>query len=246
MASKQAGRKQIVESGSANVRPVAVVAIGDVQMEDDGVALRVMGRVRPLLGEIALVGRKVAPNRRRGRQKSSGVSGQGSPAWLRAATLPATPGAGRSKQSGALNSLVDWIEGTNSIASIEPMLTQRKRVVLLVPANHGGSPGAVRHWHIGRNEKTKLSTVSFYTSVLDLSLDHLPFWMEEEIPAHGTDLIAIEPYRVGPSHELSPIMRSRLAGITSQVGGLLVRILEEEGWRLDRRSNPRTRSRSSS
>jgi hypothetical protein len=126
------------------------------------------------------------------------------------------------------------------------MLANRKRVVLVVPARHGGSPGAVQHWHIDCDEKTKLSSVSFYTSVLDLSLDHLPFWMEEELPEHGTDLIAIEPYRIAPSPELSPVMRSRLAGITSQVGGLLVRILEEEGWRLGRRPNTRPGSHSGS
>lgn len=231
---------------TTSVRPVAVVAIGDATMEDDGVALRVIGRVRPLLGEIALVGRRSLPDRRRASTKSSGVGGQGSPAWLRAATLPTTPGGSRRRKAGSLNSLVDWIEGTNSVASVEPMLANRKRVVLVVPARHGGSPGAVRHWHIDRDEKTKLSSVSFYTSVLDLSLDHLPFWMEEDLPEHGTDLIAIEPYRVGPSHELSPVMRSRLAGITSQIGGLLVRILEEEGWRLGRRSSSRSRSRSRS
>lgn len=229
-----------------SVRPVAVVAVGDGTMEDDGVALRVMGRVRPLLGEIALVGRRVFPGRRRGSERLSGVNGQGSPAWLRAATLPATPGSGRRKKPDSLTLLVDWIEGTNSIASIEPMLTGRKRVVLLVPARYGGAPGAVRHWHIDRSEKTQLSTVSFYTSALDVSLDHLPFWMEEDLPAHGTDLIAIEPYSVSPSHELSPLIRSRLAGITSQVGGLLVRILEEEGWRFDRRPGSRTKSRSPS
>ena len=124
------------------------------------------------------------------------------------------------------------------------MLVDRKRVILIMPARHGGSPGAVRHWHIDRDEKTKLSSVSFYTSVLDLSLDHLQIWMEEELPEHGTDLIAIEPYSTGPSHELSPVIRSRLAGITSQIGGLLVRILEEEGWRLGKRPDSRSRSRS--
>lgn len=227
------------------VRPVAVVAMGDVTMEDDGVALRVMGRVRPLLGEIALVGEKALPDRKSGSKKSSGVAGQGSPAWLRAATLPATPGTKRKRKTGALHSIVDWIEGINSIAPLQPMLENRKRVVLLLAARHGGSPGSVQHWHIDRNEKTKLSTVSFYTSVLDISLDHLPFWMEEELPEHGTDLIAIEPYRLSPSPELSPVIRSRLASITSQVGGLLVRILEEEGWRFGRRpaSKPGTRTR---
>ncbi|MBD3160686.1 MAG: hypothetical protein GF346_00960, partial [Candidatus Eisenbacteria bacterium] len=46
------------------VRPVAVAAMGDPGMEDDGLTLRVMGRVRPLLGEIALVGERTLPLRR--------------------------------------------------------------------------------------------------------------------------------------------------------------------------------------
>jgi hypothetical protein len=63
------------------------------------------------------------------------------------------------------------------------------------------------------------------------------------VPEHGTDLIAIEPYRIEPGSELTPVIRSRLSAITSQVGGLLLRILEEEGWRFDRPGTKRTQKR---
>lgn len=223
--------------------PVAVVAMGDTSMEDDGVALRVMGRIRPLLGEIALVGGPTSRLQRSRRKQSSGVGGRGLPAWLRVAVLPATPEA-RPKRAGgdSLCSIVEWIEGFHSMIPLEPLLEGRRRIVLLVAARHGASPGGVHHWHVDRQNKTKLSTVKFYTSVLDDSLDHLPYWMEDDLPEHGTDLIAIEPYRIGHSPELSPVIRSRLSAITAQVGGLLVRILEEEGWSY-RSSHTRSPSR---
>jgi hypothetical protein len=220
--------------------------MGDTSMEDDGVALRVMGRIRPLLGEIALIGGPTSRLQRQRRKQSSGVGGRGLPAWLRVAVLPATPEARpRKTKPDSLASLVDWIEGFHSIRPLEPLLEDRRRIILLVAARHGASPGGVHHWHVDRQNKTKLSTVKFYTSVLDDSLDHLPYWMEDDLPEHGTDLIAIEPYRVAPSPELSPVIRSRLSSITAQVGGLLVRILEEEGWSYRKsRTGSRTRRRS--
>jgi hypothetical protein len=85
--------------------------------------------------------------------------------------------------------------------------------------------------------------VLFYSNGEELPFDHLPFWMEDDLPEHGTDLIAIEPYRVGTSKELSPVLRARLSSITAQVGGLLVRILEEEGWRFGAQGAKNERAR---
>ena len=83
----------------------------------------------------------------------------------------------------------------------------------------------------------------FYQPAPHEIFDHLPFWLEEEVPEHGTDLIAIEPYRIEPGSELTPVIRSRLSAITSQVGGLLLRILEEEGWRFERPGPKRAQKR---
>lgn len=223
-----------MEEKKRTIRPVAIAAMGDPMMEDDGLPLRVMGRVRPLLGEIALVGERSLPIRKSGMRPIPPGRPSGKPAWLRAATLPVAKGSRPPGVRTDLSRIVDWIEGGISIEPIQHLLEKRKRVVLLVAAQHGASPGGVKHWHVDRRRSDNLSAVRFYTTILEDSFDHLPFWMEEELPEHGTDLIAIEPYRISPSSELSPVIRSRLTAITSQVGGLLVRILEEEGWRLGR------------
>lgn len=211
-------------------RPVAVVALGDPTMEDDGVALRVMGRVRPLLAEIALCGPEDYVRRSSGPARRATPRLGQTPAWLRAARLSPAAGTGRSAPH-TLAAIVDWMEGNQSLEPLHPMLTRRRRIVLLVAARHGASPGGVQHWHVERDDKIGLTKVLFYSNGEELPFDHLPFWMEEELPEHGTDLIAIEPYRVSSSKELSPVLRARLSSITAQVGGLLVRILEEEGWR---------------
>lgn len=239
-----------MESGrERKPRPIAVVALGDPAMGDDGVALRVMGRVRPLLAEIALTGEgKTALGRRCSAGGSS--SNGGPPAWIQAAALaakqPSTSRAAVSRRSPALRpnslvSLVDWIEGCASPDLLAPVLENRRRVVLIDAVMHGASPGGVQHWHLERLGATDLHLVRFYRPMAEDSLDHLPFWIEDDLPEHGTDLIAIEPYRIEPDHELSPVIRSRLASITSQVGGLLLRILEEEGWRVPRSGQRRAR-----
>ena len=212
-------------------RPVAVVALGDAALEDDGVALRVMGRVRPLLAEIALCGPDAYVRGSSGSATSTPSIGQ-TPAWLRAARLSGAAQAGGKDDAHSLAGIVDWMEGNQSLEPLHPMLKRRRRVVLLVAAKHGASPGGVQHWHVERDDRLGLTKVLFYSNGEETGMDDLPFWMEEELPEHGTDLIAIEPYRVGPSKELSPVLRARLASITAQVGGLLVRILEEEGWRI--------------
>jgi len=219
------------------VKPVAVVALGDPGMSDDGVAIRVMGRVRPILAEIALSRR---------RKPGAGVLSQppamprhDSPEWVRLAMKrPAAAGlAGSSRRAAdrSLVSIVEWIEASASPDLLPPVLENRKRIVLIDAISHGMTPGYVQHWHLERPRKVDLHVVRFYRALEEGSLDHLPFWLEEGLPEHGTDLIAIEPYRIEPGNELSPILRSRLASITSQVGGLLLRILEEEGWKVSGR-----------
>ncbi len=230
------------------IRPVAVVALGDPTMGDDGVALRVMGRVRPLLAEIALTDRGKGTLLRP--QASWAASAkQDPPAWLKAVTQsPNQARTSRIDSSGrastgradSLATLVDWIEGSATPDLLAPVLENRRRVILIDAVMHGASPGGVQHWHLERSAKTDLHLVRFYRPMAEDSLDHLPFWIEDDLPEHGTDLIAIEPYRIEPNNELSPVLRSRLASITSQVGGLLLRILEEEGWR---RRRPTRRAR---
>lgn len=223
------------------VRPVAVVALGDPAMGDDGIALRVMGRVRPLLGEIALTGlHGPQPSR------SSVPSPDGSfrkPDWIREALRPSAPNPRLQENRPSLVSVVDWIEGLAALERLSPVLENRRRVVLLDAVSHGASPGGVQHWHLERRNPGNLSLVRFYRPAREDSLDHLPFWLEDDLPVHGTDLIAIEPYRVEKSGDLSPVLRSRLASITAQVAGLLLRILEEEGWVFQRPPQPAARRR---
>lgn len=240
-----------MEAGTLkSVRPVAVVALGDPTMGDDGVAVRVMGRVRPLLAEIALTGKGIAALQQKRQWTSAYTAGLEPPEWLKTATRPAKQSLTSRRnasarrpaaQAGSLVSVVDWIEGCAAPDLLSPLLENRRRVVLIDAVMHGASPGGVQHWHLERFKKTDLHVVRFYRPMVEESFDHLPFWIEDDLPEHGTDLIAIEPYRIEPNHELSPVIRSRLASITSQVGGLLLRILEEEGWHIGR--SPRRRSR---
>jgi Ni,Fe-hydrogenase maturation factor len=227
-----------------SVRPVAIVALGDPAMGDDGVALRVMGRVRPLLGEIALTSQS-GPKSRLRAEPLPATGKQPVPVWVRN-SMHAGSQKPRRNSAPALQSIVDWIEGTTSHDLLAPVLESRKRVVLLDAVAHGASPGGVHHWHLERRQKSGLSVVRFYRRASEDPLDHLSFWLEDDLPEHGTDLIGIEPYRIEPGSDLSPVLRSRLASITSQVGGLLLRILEEEGWKVAgaamgsmRRSGPR-------
>jgi hypothetical protein len=198
-------------------------------MGDDGVALRVMGRVRPLLGEIALTGRGADSLSRRG--------GLAQPVRKPAAAIV------HETAPHTLVSLVDWIEGLCPDEMLRPVLEGRQRIVLIDAVAHDSSPGHVHHWHISHRPKSGLHAITYYQAETEDTFDHLPFWLEEEMPFHGTDLIAIEPYRIEAGNELSTVLRSRLAGITAQVGGLLLRILEEEGWRFGYPGDPAKRPR---
>ena len=220
-------------------KPVAVVALGNPLMGDDGVAVRVMGRVRPLLGEIALLGKKPAvAGRLKARHGETSFSDEPK-AWLRAALLQDAE-ASQAPRPGSLSSIVDWIEGSANEPRLQETLENRNRVVLLDAVCHNASPGHVQHWRIEPHPRNRLHLVRFYQPAADEAFDHLPFWLEEELPEHGTDLIAIEPYRIEEGSELTPVIRSRLTAITGQVGGLLLRILEEEGWNF---AGSRTRRR---
>ena len=232
------------EKPARPVRPVAVVAMGDPLMSDDGLALRVMGRVRPLLGEIAMTGTygaalhgKMPP-----RGQVAFFDERAQRAWIAAAVRPGEPP--RAEPSAhALASIVDWIEGATASEQLRPALENRRRVILIDTVSHDASPGHVQHWHLEQRKASGLNLIRFYHPAPQMIFDHLPFWLEEEVPEHGTDLIAIEPYRVEPGPELTPVIRSRLSAITSQVGGLLLRILEEEGWRFDRQGPKRAQRR---
>lgn len=222
-----------MEQREKRVRPVAVVAMGNPQMSDDAVAIRVMGRVRPILGEIALLGSRDPVTRRSLPRGGVSFLEDEPRAWLRSALKPSAQAAVAANSPGCLSTIVDWIEGTTDGALLQTALANRRRVVLLDAVCHGSSPGHVQHWHLRRDPRNDLNLVQFYQPIQDETLESLPFWLEDDVPLHGTDLIAIEPYRVEPGPDLTPVIRSRLAGITSQVAGLLLRILEEEGWRFE-------------
>jgi hypothetical protein len=209
--------------------------MGDPQMSDDGLALRVMGRVRPLLGEIALSGTRAASlhGKMPPRGQVAFVDERQQRSWVAAATRPEGD-ASLPPSPHQLGSIVDWIEGSTACDRLRPALENRRRVILIDAVCHDASPGHVQHWHLEQRSLSKLNLVRFYQPAPHEIFDHLPFWLEEEVPEHGTDLIAIEPYRIEPGSELTPVIRSRLSAITSQVGGLLLRILEEEGWRFER------------
>jgi hydrogenase maturation protease len=218
--------------------------MGNPQMSDDGLALRVMGRVRPLLGEIALCGTQKASlhGKMPPRGQVKFVDEQQQRAWI-AAAVRSAEGARTEPSPHQLSSIVDWIEGATASDRLRPALERRRRVILIDAVCHDASPGHVQHWHLEQRQKSRLNLVRFYQPAPHEIFDHLPFWLEEEVPEHGTDLIAIEPYRIEPGTELTPVIRSRLSAITSQVGGLLLRILEEEGWRFDRPGPRRTQKR---
>ena len=200
--------------------PVAVVALGDPALSDDGLPLRVMGRVRTLIGEIAssraaarLSGAHAVE--RTGAPTGASVQRQGS---LGLATAPAE------------GPLVQWIEGGTESDRIEPYLENRERVVLIDTLELGGKPGSVYHWHLEGARPGELALVRHYGLSPKETLFHLPFWLEDDVPPGGFDLIAIEPSNRGDGSSLSAPIRQRFATICSQVTALVFRVLVEEGW----------------
>lgn len=201
--------------------PVAVVALGDPEQSDDGLPLRVMGRVRTLIGEIAC-------SRAALRSPAAAVEHREGEPW---------PEAERRNQ-GSLElatvpmegPLIQWIEGGTESERIEPYLENRERVVLIDTLELGGKPGSVYHWHLEGAQPGELALVRHFGLPAEQKLFHLAFWLEDEVPPGGFDLIAIEPSNRAPGTSLSAPIRQRFATVCSQVTALLFRILVEEGW----------------
>ena len=126
--------------------------------------------------------------------------------------------------------MIDWIEGGTEQQKLDPVLSNRRRVVLLDAVRLTGNPGEVHHWHLGCPDPGQLSTIRHYTGKFQKGMEHLALWLEDDLPASGTDLIGIEPHDLSEGQGLSRPIRSRLSVIASQVAGVLVKILEEEGW----------------
>jgi hydrogenase maturation protease len=176
--------------------PVAVVAMGDASRHDDALAVRVMGRVRTLIGDIGC---------RR-------LRGEGS-------HTPFAPGA-----------LFEWVEGGSDAGQLESVLGSRRRVVLIDAVRLAGRPGTVHHWHLACAPKSGLTDIRHFNGKCAFGLQHLALWLEDELPEHGTDFIGIQAFDLSEGEGLSPPVCRELSTICSQVAGIVVRILEDEGW----------------
>lgn len=187
--------------------PIAVVGLGDITRHDDALALRVLGRVRTLVGEIGVA-----------RARAHGDGGR--PVSGAASTSVLTPPG----------TLIEWIEGGSDPERLDPVLGGRRRVVLVDAVRVGGKAGAVHHWHLRCDPRSKLTRVQHYNGRSSLGLQHLALWLEDELPEHGTDLIGIQAVDLTEGEGLSRPITRLLPSISAQVAGLLVRILEEEGW----------------
>jgi Ni,Fe-hydrogenase maturation factor len=185
----------MVEAGRERP-PVAVVAMGDASHHDDALAVRVLGRVRTLIGEIGC--------RRRREQREA---------------TDANPG-----------SLFEWIEGGSDAGRLEAVLGSRRRVVLIDAVRLAGKPGTVHHWHLECGPDAGLTGIRHYNGKPTLGMQHLALWLEDELPEHGTDFIGIQAFDFSDGEGLSAQVRRELSSICSQVAGIMVRILEEEGW----------------
>ena len=195
--------------------PLVVVALGDPKHRDEGVPLRVLGRVRSLIGEIGC-SRSLAVQDAvaEGADPSQVLSAQGNLALDVSSRPP---------------QFVQWIEGGTETARLEPLLEERRRVILIDTVEMGGKPGSVYHWHI-ESGSAGLTLLRHYGRHPSMRMDHLAFWLEDDLPGSGIDLIAIEPNDTSEGIGISPPIRSRLSTISSQITALLFRILVEEGW----------------
>ena len=196
--------------------PIAVVALGDPTHSDEGVPLRVMGRVRTLIGEIGC-SRSIDLN--------DAISGGAEPGQV----LPADQGSLALDVAARPAQLVQWIEGGTETTRLEPFLERRRRVILVDSVEMGGKPGSVYHWHV-EAARSGLTLLRHYGRHPNMKLDHLAFWLEDDLPSSGMDLIAIEPSDTSEGDTLSRSLQSRLSTISSQVTALVFRILVEEGW----------------
>lgn len=175
--------------------PVAVVAMGDVLRHDDALAVRVMGRVRTLIGEIGC---------RRHEKENDGSSGPGR--------------------------LLEWVEGGGDSGRLESALGDRRRVVLIDAVRLAGKPGTVHHWHLECAPAGGLTGIRHFCGKPAFGMQHLALWLEDELPEHGTDFIGIQAFDLSEGEGLSSPVRRELPTICSQVAGILIRILEDEGW----------------
>lgn len=176
--------------------PIAVVAMGDASRHDDALAVRVMGRVRTLIGEIGC--------------RRHGVEAE--------------------RANAASGSLFEWVEGGSDTAQLETVLGSRRRVVLIDAVRLAGRPGTVHHWHLACSSPSGLTDIRHFNGKPAFGMQHLALWLEDELPEHGTDFIGIQAFDLSEGEGLSQPVRRELSGICSQVAGIVIRILEDEGW----------------
>ncbi len=192
--------------------PIAVVALGDPTRRDEGLPLRVIGRVRTLIGEIGCS------------RSSLGAENE-----ALAANAPAVQGSLALDVPSFGGELVQWIEGGAETDRLDPWLEDRRRVVLLDAVDMGRKPGTVVHWSLspGRHGLTYLQ---HYGRPGELGFEHLAFWLEDDLPPSGLDLIAVQPSVTSEGLGFSNAIERRFSTICSQVTALVFRILVEEGW----------------
>lgn len=197
--------------------PIAFVALGNAGCRDDGVALRVMGRVRTLVGQIG-----------QARKRRLDMPGGCDPRANWEESLQSVTGV--ATETGCSGPIMEWIEGGTDPQRLDPYLTDRRRVILIDAVQVSGTPGRVHHWHLEVDPDTRLSQVRHYDGRPRMGLQHLALWLEDELPIRGTDLIGIEPFDLTEGDDLSRPLRRQLPAISAQVAAITVRILEEEGW----------------
>jgi hydrogenase maturation protease len=212
--------------------PVAVVALGDPNHRDEGLPIRMLGRVRTLIGEIgcsrSLATRPASStagatsDARRSRDRVQEASG----VLEASGAQPSLP----LPESSPLGPVVEWIEGGTESQRLEPLLDDRRRVVLIDTVRFGGPPGNVYHWHLEKSPFADLTLLRHFGKTSEMRLDHLAFWLEDDLPVSGIDLIAIEPSDVSEGAGFSRVIRRRFPTICSRVTALLFRVLVEEGW----------------
>ncbi|MFN8549348.1 MAG: hypothetical protein U0527_15590 [Candidatus Eisenbacteria bacterium] len=194
--------------------PVAVVALGRSDHRDEALPARVMGRARTLLGEIG---------RMRGRPHTLSLAEDPGDGFETEGNLVLAPVT----QEGPL---VDWIEGQGSSPRLDRVLEGRRRIVIIDTLLRGEKAGTVSHWHLEAGSPGGLTALSQYQPNAHFSLEHLAFWLEDDLPPGGLDFIGLEPHDLGEGHGISSPIRRRLGTISSQVTAVLIRILAEEGW----------------
>lgn len=199
--------------------PVAVVALGNPMRRDEGLPLRVMGRVRTLIGEIGCA--------RHG--TSVGVSNTATGVDVVDATGPVdVQGSLALATRRASGAIVDWIECATESTRLDPILDNRRRIVLIDTVTLGEKPGTVFHWHL--EGQGRLTLLRHYGRAASMKMEHLAFWLEDDLPQGGIDLIGIEPADTEDGEGISRSVRHRLPTICAQTAALLFRILVEEGW----------------